>query len=199
MKIIEPSVTLERGLEDDVLKFIERCGRVCYKSEENITETSAETFVRNLIKRGHESVLEHASATFRIVCDRGVMAELTRHRIASFSVESTRYCDYSKGGLKFIKSDGISPHTWEYAMYRAEDCYLLARAAGAPPELARSVLPNSLATELVMTANLREWRHVLKLRTSKKAHPQMRQIANMIYEIFKAKVPVLVEDIDGGK
>lgn len=194
MEIIKPSVVLERDFDGaEVMKFIESCGRTCYKSQS--TATSADTFIRNLIRRGHESVLEHFSATFRIICDRGVMAELTRHRHCSFSVESTRYCDYSKRGLKFIKPDGINPDTWEYAMIRIEDSYDLARISGAPPEIARSVLPLSLATELVMTANLREWRHILKLRTSTKAHPQMRQIAGMILDIFKIKLPVIVEDI----
>lgn len=199
MKIIEPSVKLERDFDgEDVMKFLERCGRVCYKSEANITETSATQFVRNLIKRGHESVLEHFSCTFRIICDRGVMAELTRHRHKSFSVESTRYCDY-KGGVKFISpfaQDTANFISWENQMIQAERAYQNLRANGATPEQARSVLPMSLATEMVATANLREWRLVLKLRTSRKAHPQMRQVAGIILAILKEKLPVGFEDIN---
>lgn len=194
MKIIEPSAELLTDFNGaEVMRFIERCGRTCYKSEANITETSAEKFVRNLIKRGHESVLEHFDCTFKIICDRGVMAELTRHRLCAFSVESTRYCDYTKGELKFIAPTN-SP-IWENAMIRAEQDYQQLRANGEPPEIARSVLPMSLATEMVVTANLREWRHILKLRTSPKAHPQARQIANMILAALKEKLPAVFEDI----
>lgn len=202
MEIVEPSVELFEDFDGAAyMKKIERAGRTCYKSEANITETSATQFVRNLIKRGHESVLEHCSATFKIICDRGVMAELTRHRHASFSVESTRYCDY-KGGVKFISpfaQGTLNFVSWENLMIQAELFYKHLRANGVPPELARSVLPNSLAVEMVVTANLREWRHVLKLRTDAKAHPQMRQVANMILDIFKAKLPVIFEGIGGDK
>ena len=200
MKIIEPRVELMRDFDGaDVLKFIERCGRTCYQSEKNITADSAEKFVRNLIKRGHESVLEHFSATFKIICDRGVMAELTRHRLASFSVESTRFNDYSKNKLQFIKPQWQEQtflyRAWENSMIQAEEKYLQMRQSGARPEQARSILPNSLKTEIVMTANLRELRYILKLRTAKDAHPQMRQIANMILDILKEKLPVVFEDI----
>lgn len=192
MTIIEPSAALEYDFDGaEVMKHIEACGRTCYKSEGN----DADKFVRMLIRRGHESVLEHFCATFRIVCDRGVMAELTRHRLCSFSVESTRYVDYSKRGLNFIKPADINGYLWENAMIRAEEIYYQLRANGTPPEIARSVLPLSLATELTMTANLRQWRHILKLRTSSKAHPQMRQIAGMILSALKAKLPVVFEDI----
>ena len=200
MKIIEPSVELFEDFDGAAyMKKIERAGRTCYKSGAKITETSATQFVRNLIKRGHESVLEHCSVTFKIICDRGVMAELTRHRHCSFSVESTRYCDYSKDGVKFISpfaQGTLNFIIWENAVIAAELPYRQLRTNGIPPELARSVLPMSLATEMVVTANLREWRHVLKLRTDAKAHPQMRQVANMILDIFKAKLPVIFEDIN---
>lgn len=205
MKIIEPSVELMTIFNgDNVLKFIESCGRVCYRSEDNSTPDSAEKFVRMLIKRGHESVLEHFSCTFEIICDRGVMAELTRHRVASFSVESTRYCDYSAdkfgGELTFINphfetTSDARQAMFENAMADAEENYLRLRNGGTKPEDARAVLPLSLATTVIMTANLREWRHVLKLRTSGKAHPQMRQVANMILDILKEKLPVVFEDI----
>lgn len=200
MKIIEPSVELLRDFDGaEVMKFIERCGRTCYQSEKNITADSAEKFVRNLIKRGHESVLEHFSATFKIICDRGVMAELTRHRLASFSIESTRFCDYSKNKLQFIKPQWQEQtflyRTWENFMIQSEEKYLQMRQSGARPEDARSILSNSLKTEIVMTANLRELRHILKLRTAKDAHPQMRQVAGMILDILKEKLPIVFEDI----
>lgn len=202
MKIIEPSVELMTPFEGaDVLKFIEKCGRVCYRSTAKEFEGVTEKFIRNLILRGHESVLEHFSCTFKIICDRGVMAELTRHRLASFSVESTRYCDYSAdkfgGELTFIKPDLDTQTIFENAMFEVEQKYLRLRQAGTKPEIARAVLPLSLATTVVMTANLREWRHILKLRTSEKAHPQMRQVANKILNIFNEKIPVVFRDIGG--
>lgn len=202
MKIIEPSAVLMRDFDGaEVMKFIEKCGRTCYQSEKNITDDSAEKFVRNLIKRGHESVLEHFSCTFKIICDRGVMAELTRHRLAAFSVESTRFNAY--GDLTFIKPNFFEEpnlHIWKCAMQSAENFYNALRGGRphmqkATPEQARAILPNSLKTEIVMTANLRELRHILKLRTDKAAHPQMRQVANMILKILKEKLPIVFEDI----
>lgn len=202
MKIIEPSVVLMRDFDgNEVMKFIEKCGRTCYQSEKNITDNSAEKFVRNLIKRGHESVLEHFSATFKIICDRGVMAELTRHRLANFSIESTRY--NARKELTFIR-----PCFWNYSvgdfelsewfdlMKEVEKFYKYFRKdLKATPEQARAILPNSLKTEIVMTANLREWRTILKLRTDKAAHPQMRQVANIILAVLKEKLPIVFEDI----
>ena len=218
MKIIEPSVELMSEINGaEVMKFIERCGRTCYQSEKNITDDSAEKFVRNLIKRGHESVLEHFSCTFKIICDRGVMAELTRHRLASFSVESTRYNNYDE--LTFIRPHlqsntvGMKEEicekaltknmsffvltniAWESKMRDVEEFYKNLIGSGIQPEQARGFLPNSLKTEIVMTANLREWRTILKLRTAKAAHPQMRQVAGMILKILKEKLPVVFEDI----
>ena len=220
MKIIEPSVELMRDFDGaEVMKFIERCGRTCYQSEKNITDDSAEKFVRNLIKRGHESVLEHFSATFKIICDRGVMAELTRHRLASFSVESTRFNDYSKGELTFIRPHlqsntvGMKEEIYEKALTKNMSFFVLTNIAweskmrdvekfyknliesGIQPEQARAILPNSLKTEIVMTANLRELRHILILRCDTKAHPQMRQIALKILSILYKKLPVIFEDI----
>lgn len=209
MKIIEPIAFLMNHFDgEEVMKFLELCGRTAYQSQNNITADSAEKFLRNIIKRGHESVLEHFSCTFKIICDRGVMAELTRHRLASFTIESTRFYDYSKGELTFIK-----PCFWEnldivrctnYDRFKwhcrtTEAGYLKLRESGATPEQARTILPNSLKTEIIMTANLREWRHILKLRTAKDAHPQMRQVANMILDVLKRKLPVIFEDIGNEK
>ena len=187
MKIIEPSVELIDFIDgNEILKKIERCGRVCYQSQPK--DDSAEKFVRMLIKRGHESVLEHVSLTFHIICDRAIQNELVRHRLASFSVESTRYVKYDE--LTFVNP----PPYVQGDLRQAELAYEDALNGGLAPELARAVLPLCLKTELYMTCNLREWRHILKLRTAKAAHPQMRFIAGKILGIFKEKLPVIVED-----
>ena len=206
MKIIEPTVELVQDLNAaEIMKHIERAGRVCYKSESNISDTSAEKFISNIIKSGHESVIEHVSITFKIICDRGISHEIVRHRLASYSQESSRYCDYSGdkfgGELTFIKpcfwtEDDENFLLWRQTMEILEKNYLQMRQNGARPEQARAILPNSLKTELFMTANLREWRHFLKLRTSKRAHPQMRQIALKIFEILNEKLPVIFSDIE---
>lgn len=205
MKIIEPGVELVDDLDAAaIMQKLERAGRVCYKSEGNIKADSAEKFIRAIIKRGHESVLEHATVSFKIVCDRGVTHELVRHRIASYSQASTRYCDYSSGKfggkLTFIKpcfwqetDDNFK--LWKELMAQVEKTYLAMRANGARPEEARSVLPNSLQTEIFVTMNLREWRHFLKLRTAPAAHPQMRQVALMIYQVLVEKLPIVFDDI----
>ena len=205
MKIIEQSVELVDDFDAAaIMKKIERAGRVCYKSEGNIKDDTAEKFIRGVIKRGHESVIEHAAISFKIICDRGVTHELVRHRIASYSQESTRYCDYSAGKfggeLTFIKpcfwaEDEENFQLWKSTMAQLEKNYLVMRANGVKPEEARSILPNSLKTEIFVTMNLREFRHFLKLRCDKAAHPQMRQLAGMIYDIIKEKLPVIVEDI----
>lgn len=187
MKIIEPSVELIDDVNaEDVYKKIERCGRVCYQSQ---PKGDAADFIRKIINRGHESVLEHVALTFHIICDRAIMAELTRHRLASFSVESTRYVKYDE--LTFVNPP---PYVQE-DLRQAELAYEDALNGGLAPELARAVLPLCTKTELYMTANLREWRHILKLRTAKAAHPQMRQVAGQILDILREKLPIIVEDI----
>ena len=205
MKIIEAGVELVDDFDAaTIMKKIERAGRVCYKSEGNITCDSAEKFIRGIIKRGHESVIEHATVSFKIICDRGVTHELVRHRLASYSQESTRFCDYTAGKfgneLTFIKpcfwqDDNENFKLWKEAMALVEKNYLALRAKGARPEEARSILPNSLKTEIFVTMNLREWRHFLKLRTAKAAHPQMREVALKIYSILVEKLPAVFDDI----
>lgn len=207
MKIIEPYVELESEINgEDILKTIEKVGRVCYKSEDRITEESAKRFVESLMKRGHESVIEHVSLSVRVVCDRGVTHEIVRHRVASYAQESTRYCNYGKdkfdNELTFINpcfwtgdEDKDKKDIWINTMKNIEKQYLELLKIGATPEEARSILPNSLKTEIIITMNLREWRHFFKLRTSNAAHPQMRQVAFMILEIFKEKIPVIFDDI----
>lgn len=205
MKIIEPSVELVEDFDAAaVMKKIERAGRVCYKSEGNIKDDSAEKFIRGIIKRGHESVIEHATVSFKIICDRGVTHELVRHRLASYSQESSRYCDYSAGKfggeLTFIKpcfwsEDDEKFKLWLSTMAELEKKYLELRACGARPEEARSILPNSLKTEIFVTMNLREWRHFLKLRTAAAAHPQMREVALKMYQILVEKLPAVFDDL----
>ena len=198
MKIIEPSATLVDEINpEEILKKIELCGRVSHKSKAR--DDSAEMFVRMLIKRGHESVLEHVSLTFHIICDRAIMAELTRHRLCAFTVESTRYVDYNE--LEVIQPstiiDGkVGGIEWAKFIETAESVYNTLRVMSIRPEEARAVLPNCLKSEIYMTANLRELRHIMKLRTAKAAHPQMRLITNQILDVFKEKLPVIVEDIN---
>lgn len=205
MKAIEPSFVIEDLIDGiEILKKIEKAGRVCYKSEAKITDESAIKFVKNIIKSGHESVIEHEKITVRLICDRGVSHEIVRHRIASYSQESTRYCNYyaDKFGneLTFIK-----PYFWQeepekYIIWResmeyAEKTYIKLIALGAKPQEARSVLPNSLKTEIVVTMNLREWRHFFKLRAANAAHPQMRQIAIPLLREFQKLIPVIFDDL----
>ena len=206
MKIINPSVILEDKIDGkELLKKIERIGRVCYKSEGNIKEESAEKFIANILHRHHESVIEHESISVRVICDRGVTHEIVRHRIASYSQESTRYCNYSKdkfdGELTFIKpcfwdEDDENYRLWKEAMKQVEQTYMKLILCGASAQEARSVLPNSLKTEIVVTMNLREWRHFFRLRTSDKAHPQMREIAKPILNEFSRLIPVVFDDIE---
>ena len=206
MKIIEPSVELINDIDaEKILRHIELAGRVCYKSESRISDKTAEKFIANIIKSGHESVIEHISLTFKIVCDRGVTHEIVRHRLASYSQESSRYCDYSNdkfgNELTFIKpcfwtEDDENFLLWKNTMAQLEKTYLEMRKNGARPEQARSILPNSLKTEIFMTCNLREWRHFLKLRTAQRAHPQMREVALKIYNILNEKLPILFSDIE---
>lgn len=188
-----------------ILKSIEEAGRVCYKSEEKITEDSAEKFVAGIIKRGHEAVLEHEAIWVKFIVDRGVSHEIVRHRLAAYCQESTRYCNYSKGKFGeeitviepcFWDKDSDLMKDWRSAMRMAENHYLGLLHQGASPQEARSVLPNSLKTEVVMTANLREWRHFFKLRTAPAAHPQMREVAIALLKEFQKLVPVVFDDIE---
>ena len=205
MKIINASYHIETPIDGaEILKRIEKAGRTCYKSEDRITDESAESFVRKLIERGHESVLEHASITVRFVCDRGVSHEIVRHRIASFSQESTRYCNYSNDRFGyeitfikpcFLKEGTVAYVLWSTAMHLANIMYSDMLSEGCTPQEARSVLPNSTKTEVVMTANLREWRHFLKLRTAKAAHPQMRELTVPLLHELQERIPVVFDDI----
>ena len=223
MNIINASYKIEKLPSREDIKLIEAAGRVCYKSEDKITGMSFVDFLERIVRKGHESVLEHSMLTVRFICDRGVSHELVRHRLASFSQESTRYCNYN-GGVTFILPcylkeaqvlhentllvagaqvteeelrDIRAYDTWLRSMGYAETSYeyMLADCKRSPQE-ARSVLPNSTKTEVVMTANLREWRHILKLRTSKASHPQMRELMCPLLDDLKAGIPVIFDDIE---
>lgn len=205
MKIINARYSIETPIDGaEILKRIEKAGRTCYKSEDRITDESAKVFVRKLIERGHESVLEHESITVRFVCDRGVSHEIVRHRLASYSQESTRYCNYSgdrfENQITFIKPCFLDEGTggyklWKQSMFVAEKEYFELLNWGCTPQEARSVLPSSIKTEVVMTANLREWRHFLKLRTAKAAHPQMRELTVPLLHELQERIPVVFDDI----
>jgi thymidylate synthase (FAD) len=205
MKIIKPSFEILTDINGiEILKSIEKAGRVCYKSEDKITENSALKFVENIIKREHEAVIEHYNITVKFICDRGVSHEIVRHRIASYAQESTRYCNYSNdkfgNELTFIRPQFFymgsdSETTWGMAMEFAEKAYFTLLDEGATPQEARTVLPNSLKTEIVVTMNLREWRHFFKLRTAKAAHPQMRELVIPLLNKFKELIPIVFDDI----
>lgn len=204
MKVVEQSVILLYCTSRPEER-IERAGRTCYKSEDRITKNSAGKFVKRLVDSGHHAMLEHATASFLIVTDRGISHEIVRHRIASYAQESTRYCNYSKdkfdNGITVIKPPGLTVKEftgirWYNAMLDAERAYFALLHQGLPPEVARSVLPTCLKTELIMAANLREWRHFIKLRGSKAAHPQIRKIAGMVYEHLIVIAPNVFGDLE---
>lgn len=205
MKIIKPYFEILTPINGgDVLSHIEQCGRVCYKSEGKITNGSAEKFIRSIITRGHESVLEHFSVTVKFVVDRGVSHEIVRHRLASYSQESTRYCNYAKEQFGeeitviepfYLLSRPVEYSKWKAACAVAEYAYFDLISHGCTPQEARSVLPNSLKTEVVMTANLREWRHFFRLRTSAAAHPQIREVAIPLLFCMDKLIPAVFSDL----
>jgi thymidylate synthase (FAD) len=186
------------------MKNIEVAGRTCYKSEDKITMDSATKFVEMIIKRGHLSVIEHEKITVRFIFDRGISHEMVRHRLASFSQESTRYCNYSKdkhdnqitviGLTQYLKNEE-SLKIWVEAMNNAENAYFKLIELGETPQIARSVLPNSLKTEIVVTANLREWCLILTQRTAKAAHPQIREVMRPLLVELRQKLPVIFNNI----
>lgn len=202
MEITKAGFSIEGEIDgEELLKRLERYGRVCYKSEDKITPESARKFIASILKNGHESVIEHETITVRIICDRGVSHEIVRHRIGSYSQESTRYCDYQSKGVQVIEPLFFSVELhdakyseWLKAMLDAERHYLKLLALGSTPQEARSVLPNSLKTEIVITYNLREWRHFFRLRCSPKAHPQMREITIPLLKEFQRLIPIIFDE-----
>jgi thymidylate synthase (FAD) len=207
VQIVKPSFEIMTPIDGmQILKVIEAAGRTCYRSEDCITETSALAFCKRILEpsRKHESVIEHFSVTVRIVCDRGVSHEIVRHRLASYSQESTRYVNYSKGKFGnqitviaplFWSTDSIQYNRWLDSVEMAEKTYMELLELGATPQEARSVLPNSLKTEIVVTMNLRSWRNFFQLRTAKTAHPQMIEIARPMLAKFRELIPVIFDDV----
>jgi thymidylate synthase (FAD) len=224
MKLVKPSYEILSDLNTEyLLKLIELAGRTCYKSEDKMTEESAKAFIKMILGRHHESVIEHASMTVKFIIDRGVSHEIVRHRLASFSQESTRYCNYSKDKFdneitfvipcwmpntqegsvtlenfewnKDVQFSNLLDLKWAKSLLESEKTYLELIAAGWQPQQARAVLPNSLKTEIVVTANFREWRTIFKQRTATAAHPQMREVMIPLLAEVKKRVPVVFDDI----
>ena len=217
MKLIKPYTEILTPINGKrILKFIEKVARTCYKSEDKITEDSAEKMIQKLVDRGHFPMLEFSDIVVKFVCDRGVSHEIVRHRIASYAQESTRYCNYSKSKFKnsitFIIPCWLNLTEAEYnidylligkeledewlrAMKQSELHYLRFIENGWKPEQARSVLPNSLKTEICVKMDLTEWRHFFKLRTAKAAHPQMRELTIPLLKEFQSKIPIIFDDI----
>ena len=223
MRIIEPSFEIMfKETLHNFTKKLERIARTCYKSEDKISEDTDLRLIKTLLGRKHYPMFDHVTVSVRVICDRGVAHEIVRHRIAAYAQESTRFCNYSKdkfgGHITFIKPCffpeiicGIAdpkylsidkpPKTkaamWTHQMYWCEKTYLKMIEEGCKPEEARSVLPNSLKTEIVMTLDLTAWRHFFTLRTAKAAHPQMREITVPLLEKFKTLIPLIFDDIGG--
>lgn len=204
MQIVDPYIQVEKVNGIQIMKNIERACRTCYRSEGKITEESYKTLLKNCITRGHESVLEHEKVTIRLYCDLGVYKDLTRHRIASFSIESTRYCNYGKdkfdNELKVIRPCNIEEGTdiyanWKNACETIEKNYMEMSKKGALPDQLRMILPHSIAAEVTMTANIREWKHILSLRASNHTHPSIRQLMIPLLLYFKQIMPEIFEDV----
>jgi thymidylate synthase (FAD) len=204
------------------LKRLERIARTCYQSEGNICDGSDKKLIQKLLNKKHYPMFDHAHISVIALCDRGVSHEIVRHRLAAYAQESTRYCNYSKdkfsGHVTFIKPcffpdiqlgtfglDDVrcnandyteNSYHWLKAMLAAEDRYLRMVGNGCSPQEARSVLPNSLKTSIVMTYDFTVWRHFFQLRTAHAAHPQMRQIIRPLLQKFKANIPLIFDDIN---
>lgn len=204
MKIVEPLVEIEKVDYKRIMQNLERACRTCYRSEDKITNESYKTLLKNCINRGHESILEHEKVTVRLVCDVGVYKDLTRHRIASFSIESTRYCNYGKdkfdNQIKFIKPVNIDEGTelyeeWKKSCEEIEEHYIKMSKLNATPDQMRMILPHSTAALVTMTANIREWKHILTLRCTNHAHPAVEQVMLPILIEFKTNMPEIFEDV----
>ena len=231
MKLVKPSVEI-LYCDPYFLNLIEQAGRTCYKSEEKITKDSYKVFIKNLLKRGHESPIEFGVLVVKLITDRGILAEITRHRLASYAVESSRYVDYNKKGIEFIVpfwysniwnnidkinegirtgwdiseigiSCGLTEEEKDFlkGLQTAEKLYSkLVGVYRQKPEQARAVLPHCLKTEIVMGANFREWRHIFRLRMSRKAHLQMQEIMVELYNKLRLTYPevfdIMFKDIN---
>ena len=203
MRIVKPYVIVEKFDGVQVMKRIERACRTCYRSEGKITEDSYKNLIKNCINRGHESVLEHEKVTVRIYNDIGSYKDLTRHRFASFSVESTRYCSYDKdkygNEISFMDPVYIEDEkvyeVWKKTMQDKENSYLEMKKLGATTDMCRNILPHSTAAEYTMTANIREWKHIFELRANNHVHPAIRQVMIPLLKYFKEQMPDIFGDI----
>lgn len=204
MQIIKPWVEVPAIDGIKIMKSLERAAKQCYRTQGNIKEDSYDHFLRNCINRGHESVLEHEKITVRLKCDVGAYKDLTRHRHASFSIESTRYCNYSKdkfgNEIAFIEPCNMETDAmyddWKNCMENIEQCYIKMAKEGALPDQLRMILPHSTAAEVVMTANIREWRHILSLRADSHTHPSVQQLMIPLLLYFKKEMPALFDEIN---
>ena len=203
MRIVKPYVIVEKFDGVQVMKRIERACRTCYRSEGKITDDSYKNLIKNCINRGHESVLEHEKVTVRIYNDIGSYKDLTRHRFASFSVESTRYCSYDKdkygNEISFMDPVYIEDEkvyeVWKKTMQDIENSYLEMKKLGATTDMCRNILPHSTAAEYTMTANIREWKHIFELRANNHVHPAIRQVMIPLLKYFKEQMPDIFGEI----
>jgi thymidylate synthase (FAD) len=207
MRLVEPWIKVENFDGVKIMKRIERACRTCYRSEDKISEESYKNLLTNCLNRGHESVLEHEKITVRIYSDIGTYKDLTRHRFASFSVESTRYCSYNKDKYGneiavvnpvYIEDKEVF-ETWKKAIEDMEKAYMKMKELGASTDMCREILPHSTAAEYTMTANIREWKHILELRTTNHVHPAIRQVLIPLLLLFKEQMPEIFGDIEYDK
>lgn len=204
MRLVEPWIKVENFDGVKIMKRIERACRTCYRSEDKISEESYKNLLTNCLNRGHESVLEHEKITVRIYSDIGTYKDLTRHRFASFSVESTRYCSYNKDKYGneiavvnpvYIEDKEVF-ETWKKAIEDMEKAYMKMKELGASTDMCREILPHSTVAEYTMTANIREWKHILELRTTNHVHPAIRQVLIPLLLLFKEQMPEIFGDIE---
>ncbi len=203
MRIVEPWIQVEKFDGKQIMKRIERACRTCYRSEGKITEDSYKKLLKNCLTRGHESVLEHEKITVRIYSDVGSYKDLTRHRFASFSVESTRYCSYDKDKYGneiafmnpvYLENDEMY-EIWKKTMQEIEKGYIKMKELGATTDMCRELLPHSTAAEYTMTANIREWKHILSLRANNHVHPSIRQVMIPLLKYFKQEMPDIFDEV----
>lgn len=207
VKIIEPKVEVEKFNGIDIMKKLERACRTCYRSEDIIGDETYKILLKNCINRGHESVLEHEKISIRLITEIGAYKDFTRHRLSSFSIESTRFCSYDKNKfnneIKIINPkyiiDPMIYDIWLKSCKTMEENYMLMKKLGANNDMCREILNHSVAAEVVMTCNIREWRHILSLRCSKMVHPSLKVIFIPLLLLFKKEMPELFDDIDYDK
>ena len=194
---------ITKETEKEMLQEMERVARTCYKSEDKITDDSCYNFIKGIIKRGHEAMIEFSNITVRFTCDRGVSHEIVRHRLASYAQESTRGGIDLDLAMNTALNNGTLPkenidliiNEWEEACKDAEKHYLNLSKLGASPNIARSVLPNSVKTEINVRMDIREWRHFFSLRCEDVAHPQMREIAKPLLKEMAKRYPIFFKDL----